>query len=332
MLPGLIEYHAVALLLLVALSLTAMFFDIMPVLVAAVLSALIWDVLFIPPRFSLAIDTAEDALLFAMYFIIACVHAVLTSKIRQMEELSRKKEEKESTLKLYNTLLNSLSHELRTPISTIIGATDNLMTDSAKLTIESKDELIREISKASFRLNSQVENLLNMSRIESGFLEPKKDWVDISELIYDVINKMRDSLGSHIVEVQLKDDLPLFKLDYGLMEQALYNLISNAAIYIPKYSVITVRAFCVKESLIIHVEDTGQGFPHDQIEKVFDKFYRVKNSVTGGTGLGLSIVKGFIEAHGGTIRLENLPDTGSRFTIEIPVEISSLKMIRNEGD
>jgi two-component system sensor histidine kinase KdpD len=317
-----IGYHITALLLLVTVSFVAMFFDIFPVLFAAALSAVIWDVFFIPPRYSFAIANSEDALLFALYFVVASVNGALTSKIRQVEKVALKKEEKENTLKLYNTLLNSLSHELRTPIATIIGSTDNLLAHSSKLSDENRKELLSEISKSSIRLNRQVENLLNMSRIESGFLELKKDWVDVSELIYDVVNRLKDYTAEHPVGIIIKDNLPLFKLDYGIMEQVLYNLIYNAAIYIPKYCVITVRAACVNEKLVIDIEDSGSGFPPEETEKVFDKFYRLKNSQTGGTGLGLSIVKGFVEAHNGTVRLENLPEGGAKFIIEIPAEIS----------
>ncbi len=326
-----IEYKVVAFLLLVTVSLIAMLFDIVPVLVAAFLSAIVWNYFFIPPRFTFAIQSTENVLLFLMYFIIAMVNGGLTYKIRETEKKANKKTEKENTLKLYNTLLNSLSHELRTPISTIIGATDTLQEENHKLTEENRSELISEISKASLRLNRQVGNLLNMSRLESGFLQPKTDWCDISELVYDVINQLKDTLQNKPVEVSIKENMPLFKLDYGLLEQVLHNLIHNAAVYIPKYAVITVRATVNKDQkLVIIVEDTGNGFPENEIDSVFEKFYRLKSTNPGGTGLGLSIVKGFVEAMHGTVRLENGEEYGSKFTIEIPAEIAYLNDIKNE--
>ena len=106
------------------------------------------------------------------------------------------------------------------------------------------------------------------------------------------------------------------------MEQVLYNLVSDAAKYIPKYSVITLRAFAINEKLLLVVEDTGNGFPTDEFDKVSGKFYRIKGSATGGIVPGLSIVKGFVEAYFGTIRLENVPDCGAKFTIEIPIKVS----------
>lgn len=330
-LSNFIGYKVVAFLLLVTVSFVAMLFDIGPVLLAAFLSAIVWNYFFIPPRFTFAIQSTENIILFLMYFVIALVNGALTFKIREAEKKANKKIEKENTLKLYNTLLNSLSHELRTPIATIIGATDTLQEEKDKLSENNRIELISEISKASLRLNRQVENLLNMSRLESGFLKPKTDWCDVNELIYDVLNQLKDILQNKPVEIKIKENIPLVKLDYGLLEQILLNLIHNAAIYIPKYAVVTVRATISKENnLILIVEDTGEGFPENEINHVFDKFYRLKNTNTGGTGLGLSIVKGFVEAMNGTIHLENGDEFGSKFTIEIPTEIAHLNDIKHE--
>lgn len=323
----LIGYKVVALILLVSVSLIAMFFDFLPVIFSALLSALIWDYFFIPPKYTFHINDTEDALMLLMYFFIAMVNAVLTYKIRQIEKRENKKEEEENTLKLYNTLLNSLSHELRTPISTIIAATDNLHAGNTRISEVNKEELVNEISKASLRLNRHVENLLNMSRLESGIILPKKDWVDINELVHGVVSRMKDVIGNRIVNIQIRDSLPLFKLDYGLMEQILQNLLHNAAMNISKYCVITVRATSAENRLILIVEDTGDGFPIEEIDKVFEKFYRLKSSKTGGIGLGLSIVRGFVEAQQGKIKLENMEEGGARFTVEIPTETSYPNML-----
>jgi two-component system sensor histidine kinase KdpD len=340
---GFIGYKVVAFVLLVTVSLVAMFFDILPVLLAALLSALIWDFFFIPPRFTFYIGASEDTFMLAMYFVIALVNAALTFKIRQVEKVVREKEEKANAVKFYNVLFNSLSHELKTPISTIIGATDNLMTESNKLSEENKQNLISEIFIASARLNRQVENLLSISRLESGFLKIKKDWCDVNELIYSVVNSFEDKLKDHPLKIEINETLPLFKLDFGLMQEVMRNLISNAFIYTEPKSAITIEASCVSEVnghfddsfhssrddiknfLVIQVSDNGTGFPEDEIEYVFDKFYRLKNSKAGGTGLGLSIAKGFVEAHNGRIELSNLPGGGAKFMIRIPAETSFLK-------
>jgi two-component system, OmpR family, sensor histidine kinase KdpD len=344
-----LDYKVVAFILLLTVSLLAIVFDMIPVLVASVLSALVWNFFFIPPKFTFHIGSAEDGFLFLMYFIIAMINAVLTNRIRRIEKQVVEKEEKAKTVKLYNTLLNSLSHELKTPIATIVGATDNLLAERSALSDENRKELTENISVAALRLNQQVENLLSMSRLESGFIQPKKDWCDINELVYAVVNRLEQPLQNHRVHIGIQEDLPLYKLDFGLIEQVLYNLLYNASIYTPSYADIFVSAknntdkvydldtSASKQSeikkeenaLVLIIEDRGPGFPEQELEKVFDKFYRLSNSGPGGTGLGLSIVKGFVEAHNGTVRLENIPH-GARFTIEIPAEASYINNLKNE--
>ena len=328
---GLIGYKVVAYLLLVTLSIIALFCDIIPVVLSAVLSALIWNYFFIPPRYTFHIGTTEDLFLFIMYFVIAVVHGVLMYKIKQIQKLAVEKEEKVNSVKLYNTLLNSLSHELRTPIAAIIGASDNLLTANGKLSEQNKQSLLSEISVASLRLNLQVQNLLNMSRLESGTLQLKKDWCDLNELVYKTIDRLGENSKHHVLDIELPDTLPLFKLDEGLIEQVLYNLISNAISYTPEASVITIKASCEERQYCqITIEDNGKGFPEEEIDKVFDKFYRLDHSKTGGTGLGLSIARGFVEAHKGTITLENAPLGGALFTIIIPTEVSYANELKNE--
>ncbi|RTL59384.1 MAG: DUF4118 domain-containing protein [Sphingobacteriales bacterium] len=325
-----IEYRVIAFLLLVTVSVTAVLFDILPVLLAAVLSALIWDFFFIPPHFTFRVGTTEDFFLLLMYFVIALVNAVLTHKIRRVEKIAMQKEEKAKTVKLYNTLLNSLSHELKTPIATIIGATDNLQTNNVKLTPQNRHDLVQEISKATVRLNQQVENLLNMSRLDSGFIQPKKEWSDISEVIYDAVKRIEENGIQQQLVINVNPSIPLFKLDEVMLEQIIYNLLNNAVQYTPSTSRIDIMAINHADVLQVVVEDEGAGFPEAELKKVFNKFYRLKNAKPGGTGLGLSIVKGFTEAMGGIVSLENRKSGGAKFIIEIPAETSYLKNLKNE--
>jgi two-component system sensor histidine kinase KdpD len=327
---NLVGYRVVAFILLVTVSIMAMFMDIGPVLLGALFSALIWDFFFIPPRFTLTVGTAEDRLLLLMYFVIALINAVLTNKIKQMQKEVKLKDEKAKSVKFYTTLLNSLSHELRTPITTILGCTDNLQNNSPRLSEIDKSELLAEISTASIRLNQQVENLLNMSRLEAGVFQTKKDWCDINDLVYKTIQRLESNLQRYKVAVEIPDQLPLFKLDFGLMEQVIYNLIINVTQHTPEDTLITIQADCLKDRLVLTVADNGKGFPETEIDKVFDKFYRLKGSSAGGTGLGLSIVKGFVEAHNGTVALQNLPVCGSKFTIEIATEKLYINRLKNE--
>ena len=317
---GYLTTESVAFILLLTLSVIAMFFDILPVLLTAAFSALVWDYFFIIPRYNLRVGSPEDKIMLSMYFIIAMVSGVLTYKIRQVEKVARQKEEKAHTFKLYNTILNSLSHELRTPIATIIGATDNLMAKNTLLNELDKQSLLAEISTASLRLNRQVENLLNMSRLESGVIQPKKDWCDVRELVYAVIKSLEEQLNGHLVTIDIAEGVPLCKIDAGLTEQVLYNLIQNAAVYTKTGSQIVIKAITDANGLVLVLEDNGNGFPEYELLNVFEKFYRLKNAAAGGTGLGLSIVKGFVEAQNGTVTLQNSLTGGAVFTIKIPAE------------
>lgn len=325
-----IGYHVVALILLLVVSILAMFLDIAPMIVVAVLSALIWNFLFIQPRSTFNISTPQDALLFLMYFVIALINAVFTSKIRKVEHIARERKEREKTLQLYNTLLNSLSHELKTPISTIIGSVDTLKDNNISLSHSNKTELYSEIEIAGNRLNRQVGNLLNMSRLESQFINLQLDWFDINEIIHNIKRNNENEASGHKIIYEHDDSLPLFRIDGALMEHIIHNIVHNAIQYTPPGSAIQIKAYHIDNILKLIIKDNGPGFPEDKIQKVFEKFYRLPNTATGGTGLGLSIVKGFVLAHNGKIELENLKKRGAKFTIEIPADTTTLQTYEHE--
>jgi two-component system sensor histidine kinase KdpD len=463
-------YQSVSFILLFVVSILATFMGIGPILVASSLSAFIWNFFFIPPRFTIHIEKTEDALMFGMFFIIALVNGVLTSRVRRQEKLTRDREERTNALyqltkgvanagnmqelievavkdikkhfdldtvfilqdgnnhlseysrnppvkkmtdnelsvaewvfrhsrkagkytdtlpsnkftfyplagnsvkpgvmavnhakplhgekdefwdtfltqisnavereflnelarkarfldesdKLYKTLFNSISHELRIPVATIMGASDSLL--SSKHSGDVSNELHEEIFKASVRLNRLIENLLNMSRLESGRISLRLDWCDIQDLINKVAGNLQDELSKFILHVVIPDDMPLVKIDFGLMEQVLHNLIYNATQYAPSSTNIRVKAFYDNGILTLQIMDRGPGFPDNEISLIFNKFYRVEGSKAGGTGLGLSICKGFVEAHKGTIIVENRQNGGAKFTIKIPTEFPKLEI------
>ena len=324
-LSGFIGYRVVAFILLLTVSLLAVTFDILPVLLSAALSAFIWDLFFIPPRFTIHVNTTEDTILLIMYFVIAMISGVLTYKIRQIEKAARLKEERANSVKLYNTILDSLSHELRTPIATIIGATDNLQSNQ-NLSAANKEQLIFEISKASLRLNQQVENLLNISRLESGHIKPKNDWCDIEELVYDVVTRVEENTSYRKIGVSISNNIPLCYLDKGMLEQVAYNLLNNAVTHTDIKTKIVISASCYTDLLEIIIEDDGKGFTEAEMKDVFQKFSRNKTKTSGGSGLGLSIVKGFTEALGGNVELQKGSAGGAKFTITVPVKTSPLKV------
>ncbi len=324
-----IGYRTVALLLLVLVSILAMIFETSPVLLAAFLSALILNFFFLPPLYTFHIKNSEDILLFLMYFVVAIVNIGLTRKIKLAEQKARDQEEHKRTIKLYNTMFNSLSHELKTPISSIMVAVDTLKEAEGQLSQNTINELFNEIEMAGIRLNRQVEHLLDMSRLENGMLKINMDWCDINDLVF-VVTRSFKSIQSHKITFESPVGFPLIKIDTGLIENVLHNLIHNAIQYTPPGSSICIRVAMMEKQCVVEVSDNGPGFTDDEMKNIFTKFFRGANNLTGGTGLGLSIVKGFVEAHSGTVKVTNQRGGGACFTINLPVEISYVNHLKNE--
>lgn len=461
-----IGYQVVSFVLLFLVSFLALFFGTGPILLAASLSSIIWDFLFIPPQFTLHIEKPEDMLMLLMFFIIALLNGILTSRVRRQEKKIRIREERTHALyqlardlantntiedvsktaykfisenfsiecmiflknelnklqtendqlseneisiaywvfnhiskagkftntlpssdytfyplhgntenigviavklknnftqgesefwetcltqisgkyereflrntakkayllnesdKLYKTLFNSISHELRIPVATIMGASDTLLSQTYPEEI--KQKLYLEINTASIRLNRLIENLLNMSRLETGRISLRTDWCDINDLAYKVTENLRQELLPFNYETVIPSDMPLVNIDFGLLEQVLHNLILNSTQHAPEGSNIRMKFFYDNAYLIINIMDRGEGFPENDLNLVFNKFYRGSNAKTGGTGLGLSIVKGFVEAHNGTVTASNRKNGGAIFTIKIPVLITDVSII-----
>ncbi len=222
--------------------------------------------------------------------------------------------------RLYTALLNSISHELRTPLATITGAASNLLDPNTGTNESARMELTHDIQDAADRLNQLVENLLDMSRLDSGRLAMKLDWCNIGEVIGVAVQRVEKCMAQHPLTIDLAPDLPLVKMDFVLMEQVLVNLLNNICNYTPPGAPATITAARMDGALRLSVSDSGPGLPPGDLDRVFDKFYRAPGVATGGTGLGLSICRGLVEAHGGTLTAENLPGGGARFVIQLPVD------------
>jgi two-component system, OmpR family, sensor histidine kinase KdpD len=218
--------------------------------------------------------------------------------------------------RLSNALLNSISHELRTPLAAITSATDTLAATKA-----ARDDLtqrmIEEIQEASARLNRLVGNLLDVTRLESGHVQAKFEWCDVGDLVQTTLRLLERELSGRAVKVEIAEKLPLARLDFTLMQQALSNLLLNAVVHTPSHTPILLQARKEQNDLIFSVADSGPGLPQDLLPRIFDKFIRAVNAPVGGSGLGLAIVKGFIEAQGGQITAANRPGGGAVFTIRV---------------
>jgi two-component system sensor histidine kinase KdpD len=225
------------------------------------------------------------------------------------------------TERLRAALLTSLSHDLKTPLASILGAITALRQDRDLYGEMARDELESMIQDEAERLGRFVANLLHMTRLEAGAIIPDRQPVDVGEVIGSAIRQAAPVLGSHPLKVDLDPGLPLLDLDAGLLEHVLVNLLDNAAKYAPAASPITLRARQEAEGVSVAVADEGPGLPPGDPEQVFEMFRRVlgRERPTAGTGLGLAICRGFVEAFGGRIRAANRADgPGAVFTITFP--------------
>lgn len=222
--------------------------------------------------------------------------------------------------KLHRTLLNSISHDFRTPLASITGAVTSLLAEGSVYTQEAKNIFLNTIKEEAYRLNRYIENLLDMVRLESGTLKLNMKWCDIQDIIGVVLRETRDILQGHPLWIDIPPDPPSIKADFILIEQVIINLLENAVKYSPPDSAISISVQCEDKKLLLAVADLGPPIPKTEQKHVFDKFYRLHSSKhISGTGLGLSICKGIIEAHGGIIWVDSSPEYGNRFTFSLPV-------------
>jgi two-component system, OmpR family, sensor histidine kinase KdpD len=226
------------------------------------------------------------------------------------------------TERLRAALLTSLSHDLRTPLASVLGTLTSLRSFDRGFDQATRDELLATAQEEAERLSRFVDNLLDMTRLEAGALEARRDAVDLGDIVGSAARHAGKVLGRRKLRIAIAPDLPMLRLDFVLLEQALVNLLDNAAKYAPPETPITIAAARTPLEVRLTVSDEGIGIPPEDLERIFDKFYRVKagDHQRAGTGLGLAICRGFIEAQGGTITAGNRTDRGGAvFTIAFPI-------------
>jgi two-component system sensor histidine kinase KdpD len=226
------------------------------------------------------------------------------------------------TERLRSALLTSISHDLKTPLAAVLGAAGTLREFGQKLGDGEKADLLATIIDESERLNRFIANLLDMTKLESGAVTPNVALHDIGEIIGSALRRAGRILSRHKIALELAPDLPMLELDAVLFEQALFNLLDNAAKYAPPETTIRIQDWRNGDSVCLRVLDEGGGIPPNDLEHIFDKFYRAQKTdqVRAGTGLGLAISRGFVEAMHGTIVAANRSDrSGAAFTISLPI-------------
>jgi len=237
-----------------------------------------------------------------------------------LRERATEAQELRDAEKLYQTVLNTVSHEVRTPITTISGITSVLRDENVIGNAASRKELVNELSDSVERLDRVFTNILDMTRLSSGRITLKKEWYGLDEIINSMNNDLSRKFGDHKLIVELSDDLPSIRVDFNLFQQAIANIVLNAVNYTPAGTEISIRASREADDISIVISDTGPGIKNDELPFIFDKFYRAKGSPPGGIGLGLTITKGIIEVHEGHIEAYNIKPHGLAVKILLHVE------------
>lgn len=257
---------------------------------------------------------ADTELLFAF----ADQAALAIERTRLMREAGKVEALQQSDA-LKSSLLSAVSHDLRTPLTSIKAAASGLLDDSVEWTDDDRRVLLQTIDEEADRLTRMVSNLLDLSRIEAGVLKPDRDWHDLNELISDVISRVPGA--DRRVTTLLASNMPLAYIDYVKISQVLENLIGNALKFAPGDSAVEVSSEFTNGVFEIRVKDHGPGIDPASLPHIFDRFYRAKSVMhIGGSGIGLSVARGFVEAHHGTMAVESRYHEGATFTVRLPQE------------
>jgi two-component system sensor histidine kinase KdpD len=313
-----VDLPAAILLYLVPIVLAASRWGRGPAITAALVSILGHDLLFVEPRGTFSIARADEALGLALLLFTALVTAQLADGARRGAETAREAAVARRSDELKTALLRAVTHNLRTPLASIKASVSGLRQPGTAYSDEDRGELLAEIEEEADRLNRLVTNLLDASRLEAGGLRISAHPQDLRELVSAVVDRLGPLLSGRSVTIQIPEHLPPVACDYAQIDQVVSNLIENACLHTPAATPITLHATFAEGNVRVEILDSGPGVPEAERERLFRPFER-GHTRAAGTGLGLTIARGFVEAHGGHLWLEDGPNAGARFVFTLPV-------------
>jgi two-component system sensor histidine kinase KdpD len=311
------ELVNIAMLYLLAVVVIALRFSRGPTVVTSILSVAAFDYFFVSPPGTFTVNDPQYLLTFAMMLALGLIISGLTRRVRARAKAQAELAIEAETERIRSALLASISHDLRTPLAVITGASSSLAERGERLSAEERQALAQSIFHQSREMSELVTKVLQMTRLESGAIALERDWDSLGEIAGSVLRRLRDRLAMHMVMVDLPDDLPLVRVDASLIEQALGNLLENAARHTPPRTLIRLRAQVRGGELVVSVEDFGPGLPEGDLERIFEKFHHASS---GGVGLGLAICRAIVKLHRGRIWAERLPGGGTAFRFTLPLE------------
>jgi two-component system sensor histidine kinase KdpD len=285
----------------------------------SILCVLLFDLVFVPPRGTLTVDDVQYLLTFAILLIVALIISKLNQNLRAEAAANAQLEVEAETERLRNTLLASISHDLRTPLAVMMGASSTLATRDAQLSSDDRVQLAQSVVDQAQELTGRITKLLQMTRLEVGAIPLTKDWVAIDEILAGVLTKLSGPLEGYRVVIDLPSDLPLLHPDAGLLEQVLMNLLENAIRHTRPGTLISVAASVTADAVQLSVSDRGPGIASADLNLIFEKFHRDMNtSGVAGVGLGLTICRAIIELHGGRIWAQSAQQKGTAIHCTLP--------------
>jgi K+-sensing histidine kinase KdpD len=315
-LPGQQRLADVVMVYLLGVVLVSMRYGRVLSLASAVASVLCFDFFFVPPHYTFAVDDPGHLVTFAVMLVVAIVISSLTRRVRDHAEASREARLRAETEQIRSALLSSVSHDLRTPLAVVTGAASTLLDERISPAV--RTELTETIMKEAASLERRLENLLDMTRLEGGALQVRRQWQPLEEVVGTALRRTETALALRDVTVTLPEDLTLVPIDGALIEQVLVNLLENASKYTPERTPIHISARSLGEVVQVEIEDRGQGVPEADATRIFEKFHRGRPDVMGA-GLGLAICRGVVAAHGGRIWVEPRDGGGASFRFTVPI-------------
>jgi two-component system sensor histidine kinase KdpD len=303
----------VALVYLLAVVLIALRFRRGPVIAVSVTNVAAFNFFFIPPRGTFHVEDPQYVLTFAMMLGVGLIVSTLTERVRERAKAQAALAIEAETERIRSALLASISHDLRTPLAVITGSASTLAERGERLPADERAALAQSIYQQARDVSELVTKVLQMTRLESGEMRLERSWDSLNEIAGAVLRRLRERLATHLMMVDLPDDLPLVRVDASLIEQVLANLLENAARHTPPRTLIRLRAQVAGGEMVVSVEDFGPGLAEGDFERIFRKFHR-------GAGLGLAICRAIVELHKGRIWAERLPGVGTAFRFTIPLE------------
>jgi two-component system sensor histidine kinase KdpD len=318
-----VDLPASILLYLVPIVLAASRWGRGPAITAALASILGHDLLFVDPRGTFGVARADEALGLVLLLFTALVTAQLADGARRGAETAREAAVARRSDELKTALLRAVTHNLRTPLASIKASVSGLRQPDAAFPEEDRAELLAEIEEEADRLDRLVTNLLDASRLEAGGLKLSSHPHDVSELLTAVLDRLQPKFAGLNVSIEVPNELPPVGCDYAQIDQVVTNLVENAILHTPPGTPVVIRATCSDGSVRVEVVDAGPGVPVADRERLFRPFERGQTR-SPGSGLGLTIARGFVEAHGGRLWLEDAPVSGSRFVFTLPTRTGAV--------